>query len=94
MVSCSHQDEVNEKRHKQGSIHQKKLKSLKSMNTLSSFGFRSNDDSTREQVCELCYVAVGTYLKYKDCMLITFFCPFFKLFYLQTGERSHYESVS
>ena len=48
IVSCSHQDEADHdvKRHIQGSINQKKLKRLKSMKTLSSFGFRPNDDSS------------------------------------------------
>ena len=34
------------------------------MKTLSSFGFRPNDDSIREKVCKLCYIAVGIYFKY------------------------------
>ena len=44
--SCSHQDEADVKRHIQGGLHQNKLKSLKSMETLS----RPNNDSITEQV--------------------------------------------
>ena len=82
ILSCSHQGEADVKRHIQGAIHQKKLKSLKSMKTLSSFGFRPNDDSIWEQVCKLSYAAVRTYLKYNNYPLITFLYLFYELFYV------------
>ena len=82
ILSCFCQSEADVKRHIQGAVHQKKWKSLKSMKTLSSFGFRPNDDNIREWVWKLCYIAVGSYLKYKGCLLITFFYLFYKLFHV------------
>lgn len=81
IASCSHQGEEYMKRHIQQALHEKKSKSLISMKTLSSFGFRPNADSIREQI-KNCYVAVGIYFQYKNCLLITFFYLFCKLFYV------------
>ena len=50
VVSCSHQGEADVKRHVEGPIHQKKLKYLKLMKTLSNFGLRRQDDTFKEQV--------------------------------------------
>ena len=50
VVSYSNQGEADVRRHIEGSIHQKKLKDLKSMKTLNNFGFRKQDDTLKEQV--------------------------------------------
>ena len=82
IVWCFHQGEADVNSQIQGALIRGNSMKFKFNEDASQLWFKTKWWQDQDQVSKLCYIAVGIYLQYKDCLLITLFYLLYKLFYV------------
>lgn len=82
IVWCFHQGEADVNSQIQGALIRGNSMKFKFNEDASQLWFKTKWWQDQDQVSKLCYIAIGIYLQYKDCLLITLFYLLYKLFYV------------